>query len=964
MVRKTATNWAIRLTQLVSTILMINPPLTNSHAATAETTAAVKAQPKSRSWHPAALIALLILFHIVANIVWLGQDERTLYGDTGNHARVSLAIFDILRQPSLDLFSRIGDATTFWPPFPYVLSQPLYFLLGVGTDVTVFTTTLFLALAIVFTYLLGRRLYGNSAGLLAAFLFSFYPIVFMLSRTYYPDMALTAMVTITLYLLLRSEAFSRRGFALLFGLSLGLTALTKQAALIMLFAPALIAVGVALSANGRKGWREIMEWRPGNSLPPAGADLAARLTNLALAAAIVLALAAPWYFQKLDVLAFQSSDVRAATSFAGKPYAWYLIKLDESLLILPFVLFAVGLVMALLHPKRHWLPLAWFLGASIVYPLITRQHMRYMLPVLPAVALLSAQWLVTLRRVTVRRVLIGATIIFQVAMFFLMSWGAPESWNKALRVPVQKDYLPFADAAAERPQAIDPLAFLYYQFPPRPHRWPVQTILQTVFADIAKDGRADQPSRLTLLSKIPDFEFSSFSYETDLARRLGRTGAANLVVGDVLSDDDYLADFMDSDYVLYKEGHSGFPTNRPKMPLVQEAWKRGDPAVRGRFDVIGRWQLQDGTIAELLKRNGPLVADLPADQKGPILTYLLEQTPQSKQVQRLASGAPMPANASEPAAPPAAATAPQPTADAAQAIIAQSQTQLQAGDAATAEATLRRGVQQVPNPAAVWLALGQLLGEQDRVKDAEEAFQNAVRLAPGDAIVYIEQATFYEGLARSATGEVAERYWTAARDAHQRAMDLNPTLVRPYTGLAQYYRMRKEYSTAIDLYQRGLATIPNDPWLTFGLAQTYNESGEPELGLPYYQQAVQLQPGNALFQQQFGNVASQLQRWDEAMVAYREALRLKPDYARDANFLTAMGFADLKRNQFETAAQSFQQVLDLDPKNQSARFYLGQALEGTGDVAGARLAYETLVQQTPDSELGKRATERLQALKQ
>ena len=181
-----------------------------------------------RSWRPAAVIALLVLFQVVANLVWLQQDGRTLYGDPGNHARVSLAIFDIVRRPGLSLPAQIFDATTFWPPFPYFLNQPLYALFGIGTDVTVFTTTIFLALAIIFTYLLGRRLYGVTAGLLAAFLFSSYPIVFMLSRTYYQDMALAAMTTITFYLMLRSEAFSQQRVTLLFGLSLGLTALTKQ----------------------------------------------------------------------------------------------------------------------------------------------------------------------------------------------------------------------------------------------------------------------------------------------------------------------------------------------------------------------------------------------------------------------------------------------------------------------------------------------------------------------------------------------------------------------------------------------------------------------------------------------------------------------------------------------------------------------------------------------------------------
>ena len=128
--------------------------------------------------------------------------------------------------------------------------------------------------------------------------------------------------------------------------------------------------------------------------------------------------------------------------------------------------------------------------------------------------------------------------------------------------------------------------------------------------------------------------------------------------------------------------------------------------------------------------------------------------------------------------------------------------------------------------------------------------------------------------------------------------------------------------------------------------------------------AVQLQPDNALFQAQLGNIAGRMKQWEPAAAAYAEALRLKPDYAGDTNFMLAYGFADLKRERFDTAIQTFRQVLDKDPANASARFSLGQALEGAGDTAGAIAAYRSLIQQTAESDLGKQAAARLEALEQ
>ena len=1204
---------------------------------------ATQSKPKPASlerWLPIVLLAALIAFHTVGNILWLRQDSRSLFGDPGNHARVSLAIFDILRHPTPDILSRIGDATTYWPPLVYLFSQPLYAVAGIGTDVTNFTITVFLALLIVFTYLLGKRLYGVKAGLLAAFLVSFYPIVTMLSRIYYLDLSLAALVTITFYLLACSDAFRHRGYALLFGVSLALTALTKQGFFILVVGPIGFAVGIALLSNGKAGWRELFAWRPGHHMSPHGADLANRLLNLLLAGLLAMAIALPWYLTNLSLLTWQSKILvgEAERQFVGKPYWWYLVKFDDMLLIWPWLLFLVGLITAILHPKRHWLPLVWFISTSLLFPLINRDHIRYMLPIMPAVALLSAQWITVLPRLAVRRTLIGVTVAFQVTAYVLMSWGAPKSWNQALHVPVQNESLPFANLTADRPLVIDPLAFLYFQYPPGPHRWPVQSILDRVYADIEEDQRTDEFSRLTLLTKIPDFEFSTFFYETELARRSAQPAARNLAVDDVGSDDDFVVDFLDTEYALYKSGYFGVPGARRNLPAMHESWRRGDEALHSRFSVVDRWELQDGSYAELLKRNGPPLAGLSPQQLRPMVQYALSVTPQSKKAQRLqaqlavkthspvtisqaielwqdevrfdpnnrpawrrlidalleagqgeaaleaievASKRPALANAtlvelatqrarvldvlgrvdaareahqaalnlaptnaeanlamgvfllrhaqaeqaqpyfdagrqatSDPAGflvnlasvyveagqdekaianlqealaldrqqrsafvlmasiyrsqgdyaeairileegmtqwtpeaedlillgdlyretqnaertrvvyqsaldqysddpagylalgrylfdtgDPAGAlavyqaglaaipddlvlldalaqlgTQNQTALDTVLGVLADqdasdpdsyislSQVQLKAGNSTGAETILRKGVQQVAQPASLWVELAKLYASLGRTDEAEAAMQEAVAAAPSDAKIYLEQAAFYENLVKNAGASDAKRYWTAIRDAYRHALDLSPTLVRAYTGLGQYYRVQQDYTAAAEIYKRGLAFVPDHPWVTFGLAQTYKEAGDHEASLPYYEKVVQIEPNNALFVYEVAKAYGRLLRWPEAVESYREALRLKPEYAGDPSFMSSLGLAELNRGDPQAAAEVFRSTVELGPDNWAARFYLGQALEAAGKLDEARRAYQRLVDQAPTSDFGKKASERLQAL--
>lgn len=74
--------------------------------------------------------------------------------------------------------------------------------------------------------------------------------------------------------------------------------------------------------------------------------------------------------------------------------------------------------------------------------------------------------------------------------------------------------------------------------------------------------------------------------------------------------------------------------------------------------------------------------------------------------------------------------------------------------------------------------------------------------------------------------------------------------------------------------------------------------------------------------------------------ALEEAIRRDPN-----NYLpySLLGFVEMNRlNDYDAAAQSFQEALELNPKESSVRTELAQALVRKGDFAGAREQYEKL----------------------
>lgn len=91
--------------------------------------------------------------------------------------------------------------------------------------------------------------------------------------------------------------------------------------------------------------------------------------------------------------------------------------------------------------------------------------------------------------------------------------------------------------------------------------------------------------------------------------------------------------------------------------------------------------------------------------------------------------------------------------------------------------------------------------------------------------------------------------------------------------------------------------------------------------------------------------------FDDAAAKFAEAAEVAKTYeneevAEEATSLIPQaylraGTAALSAKDMETAAAQFRKVLELDPTNGNAAFYLGQALNASNDLAGAKEAFRT-----------------------
>lgn len=385
--------------------------------------------------------ALLPLF-----VVWLAADRTEAPWDGSLHAGAILRLHDGWLRGNL---WRVYELSRFYPPLFHVLALPASFF-STHPDAYSFGNWVALLAVLWGTFLLARALVGVPGALVAAVLVPAYGWVTWMGRMVMTDLTLTATVVWTLVLLSRPLELSAPGAARRLGIAIALGFLAKWPYAFYTFLP--------------------LSWLVWRHWLAAGRDVRARAFWRPLVPVLVwpLALAGPWYVRSVPSLLHRASwhlgtgvvedeGDPAALSFAA--LAYYAQKLWLEYLSLPLViLFAVGVVVLLRAWRRGdrgelatpaaWLPLGLSVaGALVCLELITNKDGRYLMPMIPALAVVSGAAVASLpARARGAAVLLAA----------LLSWGLAYRTLFVVSPPDPRDWK-IADTAAVLAPRLDPV---------------------------------------------------------------------------------------------------------------------------------------------------------------------------------------------------------------------------------------------------------------------------------------------------------------------------------------------------------------------------------------------------------------------------------------------------------------------------------------------------------------------------
>ena len=176
--------------------------------------------------HPIGVF-VVFLFHVFSISYWLYIDKsQPSWGDQTDYLLRTFTFYDNLSFTSLEDFKKILFTSGLRPPlFMYLPS--IFYLFNYSIDAAISTNIIFLFILYFSTYGIGKTISNKKVGLLAVLVISFFPMIYGMSRNFLLDFPLTAMFSLSIYLLILSNNFKHKKYSILLGFVIGLSMLVK-----------------------------------------------------------------------------------------------------------------------------------------------------------------------------------------------------------------------------------------------------------------------------------------------------------------------------------------------------------------------------------------------------------------------------------------------------------------------------------------------------------------------------------------------------------------------------------------------------------------------------------------------------------------------------------------------------------------------------------------------------------------
>lgn len=330
---------------------------------------------------------LLAFTYMLVVIVWRSIDQRPPHWDMARHLYTTEVYGQLLHGHHwLDLVWHY----MYYPPVLHIWTAVWQAGFGHNVLSAVASNILWVGLLTGSMIAIGRSIKTPKSGLIASLFFLTLPLIGSIARDFQVDLPLTAMVSLSLAVLLRTNRFTSFWWSVILGVCIGLGLLTKWTYPAFVALPVLITFSVGLAS--KKDRRVVVQ-------------------NIVTCAAIAIMIPQPWYVRNIDAI---RGDFAANGSLAGlregdpevwslAGWFWYPLAILREYLWLPWLVPIIASAARAVRSKLKNLTLSSVvlassgLGGLLLFTLLRNKDARYIMPIFVGLSLWAgveiSQWL-------------------------------------------------------------------------------------------------------------------------------------------------------------------------------------------------------------------------------------------------------------------------------------------------------------------------------------------------------------------------------------------------------------------------------------------------------------------------------------------------------------------------------------------------------------------------------------------
>jgi cellulose synthase operon protein C len=277
-----------------------------------------------------------------------------------------------------------------------------------------------------------------------------------------------------------------------------------------------------------------------------------------------------------------------------------------------------------------------------------------------------------------------------------------------------------------------------------------------------------------------------------------------------------------------------------------------------------------------------------------------------------------------------------------------------------AERTLNRLHGVAKDNVVAFMAEGRLREAQQQFDKASTAYERATMYAPNDpdawlSLVKLDVAHGHADRAKTRLDALLARQpdhlfghgllgEVLALSGHPQEADVqfreaarvNPKWIAPWLGWGGLWLAQKQPDQAVHVIQAGLKANPDSEELYMLQASAYSIQGRFNDAITAYDEALRLNPRNVLAA---NNLAALLVDYKGDPQSLRKAFALSRDFEKDAPhplFLDTLGWVHFKMGQQEEALRLMKNAIAKSPEIPTLNYHLGMAFYRSGKTAEAR----------------------------